>query len=72
MNAMINEKCPCRNCPDRVLHCHERCERYKTWKAEVDRNNEIARERKKIDRLSNTHGDYLRKIRKWEYQNRDY
>lgn len=24
-------KCPCHNCPDRVLKCHADCERYKAY-----------------------------------------
>ena len=30
-------KCPCKGCFDRKLLCHSQCERYKAWKAELER-----------------------------------
>ena len=35
--------CPCRECADRMLLCHGRCERYQTWKTEYE--NEQAEKR---------------------------
>lgn len=24
-------ECPCKDCKERVLHCHDRCDKYKSW-----------------------------------------
>ena len=36
---------PCKNCQDRTLGCHDKCEKYIEWKAErqkiLDKKNEI-------------------------------
>lgn len=33
---------PCKDCPDRVLGCHDRCEKYQAFdKANKDRNEKI-------------------------------
>ena len=30
-------KCPCYKCEERNAHCHSTCERYKEYRAELDR-----------------------------------
>lgn len=72
MSYILNEKCPCRDCSERTVGCHATCENYKAWKEETDRVNENVREKKKNYRLADTHGDYLKKVRGWSYQNREY
>lgn len=38
----INMNSPCRECKDRVLHCHSTCERYKEYKDKItDAKNKI-------------------------------
>lgn len=36
---MIRE-CPCRDCPDRKMGCHARCERYQGWKKDYEEYKE--------------------------------
>ena len=36
-------KNPCKDCPDRHLGCHSKCERYKAWKKEREELKEKAR-----------------------------
>lgn len=42
-------KQPCKDCPDRALHCHSACEKYAAFRAEVDAAN--ARRREALDSL---------------------
>lgn len=39
--------CPCKDCRDRELECHGKCERYKQWKKELQKTAEIRRAEKK-------------------------
>lgn len=32
---------PCKDCPDREVGCHDKCERYKKWKRYTDERREI-------------------------------
>lgn len=32
-------ECPCKECADRFIGCHGKCEKYKTWRAEYDEIN---------------------------------
>jgi hypothetical protein len=34
-------KSPCKDCPDRHLHCHSECDRYKTFAKEKRELNEL-------------------------------
>lgn len=34
---------PCKDCAEREVGCHGRCERYKTWRAEMDERREQRR-----------------------------
>lgn len=44
---------PCLDCPERSEGCHSRCERYREWKADLDRLNDmIYSERKRMDTMS--------------------
>lgn len=44
---------PCYKCEERHEACHGHCEKYKAWKADLDRMNDIIyRERKKMDTMS--------------------
>lgn len=51
-------KSPCLNCEDRELACHDRCERYKKFKEELQ---VIKDWRKKTENFE--HDDY--KLREW-------
>lgn len=36
---------PCtRDCPDRIPGCHGSCEKYKTWKAEIEARNQAIKQ----------------------------
>lgn len=37
---------PCKDCTDRVLHCHSTCERYKQYKEAIEQNKAELNERK--------------------------
>lgn len=32
--------CPCRKCKDRYPACHSHCDRYKEWRADLDKRKE--------------------------------
>lgn len=32
MSKIYKYECPCKKCKDRVLNCHSKCEKYKSWK----------------------------------------
>ena len=34
---------PCKDCAERNTACHDRCEKYKTWKANLEKINEEKR-----------------------------
>lgn len=40
------DKFPCKDCADRVLWCHSKCERYAAAKAKAEERKEIERERR--------------------------
>lgn len=48
-NRGNSNNCPCKECPDRVPdpNCHGTCERYKAWRAKMDRIAEAERKRHK-------------------------
>lgn len=41
------QKAPCKNCGDRVVGCHEGCQRYKEFVEEKHKNEEMIRNVKK-------------------------
>lgn len=41
---------PCKYCEDRYLACHDKCEKYKEWKAELDEKKAVREEALKKDR----------------------
>lgn len=41
------QKAPCKNCGDRVVGCHEGCQRYKEFVEEKRKNEEMIRNVKK-------------------------
>ena len=41
---MPGKQCPCRDCKERELMCHGRCEKYQTWKTEYEAVKEQNRE----------------------------
>ena len=36
-NDMYNVMAPCKGCQDRKLACHDRCDKYKIYKEEINR-----------------------------------
>jgi hypothetical protein len=36
---------PCKDCTDRVLHCHSFCERYRAFRAAIEQNTRERTER---------------------------
>lgn len=37
LDGNIRDVSPCKNCEDRFLACSDKCERYKAWKADIER-----------------------------------
>lgn len=35
--------CPCKDCEDREIGCHSKCEKYKKFRDDVDASNEARR-----------------------------
>lgn len=46
---------PCRNCKDRVLGCHDKCERYSAYRKRLDEIREKDKERRKEEELNGRH-----------------
>lgn len=43
----MNVTSPCKDCPDRVPSCHSKCEKYITFRRELDEKNAAIREYKR-------------------------
>lgn len=52
---------PCLNCKDRVLGCHDTCERYISYRKELDKVNAEDRERRKEESLHERHFRHKRR-----------
>lgn len=48
-NREFNHGCPCKGCEDRIPepNCHGTCEKYKEWRAKLDKHNQAVRSRHK-------------------------
>lgn len=46
---------PCKNCGDRFIGCHGKCEKYKAWRAEYDEEIKEQKKQQNIERLLNRH-----------------
>lgn len=57
MNISATANSPCLNCPDRILHCHAECEKYKRYKASLEEHRET--ERARIEE-----GNFLREVKR--------
>lgn len=45
--------CPCKDCKDRYMNCHDHCDKYQEWKEWKNKSNEYERaNRRKGDRLN--------------------
>ena len=66
-----NSSCPCKDCEERNPACHDRCERYKVWKKNLQ---DMRAEEKRYSESKQTISDVsLRKIwKKQRYQNRQH
>lgn len=42
------DKFPCKDCSERALGCHDRCERYASAKAKAEARKAVERERRQI------------------------
>ena len=59
-----NANAPCKNCEDRCVGCHSSCQRYITFKHEIDEKNKEIREKKeKIWRQTDTKINGIKRIR---------
>lgn len=60
---MMAGKCPCRDCTERILLCHGRCERYQAWKKEYESGKVDYREKPDLSRalLKNIWRKWLRR-----------
>lgn len=63
--------CPCKDCPDRFVGCHGTCEKYGTWKAWKNAENETIKKAKAIDRQYQSLVHDAR-VRKAKYFNANY
>ena len=34
---LLNDNAPCKNCKERAMGCHGKCEKYQMWKSEHDK-----------------------------------
>ena len=41
------QKAPCKNCADRVVGCHDKCQRYKEFVDEKRKNDDLIRASKR-------------------------
>ena len=57
---MSNLKNPCKGCEDRFVGCHQRCEKYISWKAKYDERTAQIRKQKEIDSRLSEHFDNSR------------
>ena len=57
-NAQMAGHAPCKDCTDRIVNCHSKCERYSAWKAKV---KECAEIRKKALSYSEYRNDKITK-----------
>ena len=48
----MNDKIPCKDCPDRYSGCHAKCERYREFRRELDERNKRIREQKFKEKLT--------------------
>lgn len=53
-------KSPCKDCPDRHLHCHSECDRYKTFAKEKRELNEAINKARHEEHLRKSHRSYIR------------
>jgi len=54
MRIKSDANVPCKNCPDRVLHCHSSCEKYKAYRAIIEQNKaELSEEKAEKDFVYN-------------------
>ena len=52
-NRSNPHNCPCKDCQDRNPGCHDRCEKFREWRAKIDSRNEAERAfKQKNDTLS--------------------
>ena len=58
---MNPSNCPCKDCFDRTLTCHGVCLKYKEWKADLEKQNEIRRTEEAKYAISDTKKQWLRK-----------
>ena len=42
----MQSKCPCVDCKERSVTCHSNCEKYKSWRKELDQLNATLRAKK--------------------------
>ena len=62
---MIRNESPCLNCEERHDGCHSKCERYLSYRAELDRiNEERFRESEHEGRLNAYHRETVRKVKR--------
>lgn len=57
---MRDSGCPCKECGDRNPGCHDKCEKYKAWRAGWDRMMENRRKyMESLDTISDGYKKYL-------------
>ena len=44
LDSPIRDKPPCKDCEDRFTACHDKCEKYKAWKSQLDEVNKRRKE----------------------------
>lgn len=58
-------ECPCKNCGDRFIGCHGKCEKYKAWRAEYDEINKKRNLDILLDRHFKETKSRLRRVNKY-------
>lgn len=59
VSRTVKESVPCRNCPDREVGCHGKCEKYKAFK---ERMSEDRKKRVEAYAPEQQHENYCRKV----------
>ena len=60
VQGTVRDTSPCKDCKDRHLACSDKCDRYKAWKAEIERVKMVRK-----NYLDNRHEE-LKRRDKWD------
>lgn len=52
---------PCKDCPDRALHCHSRCEKYQVYAEWCEARREKRKQEQAADEAAARRGEKIRR-----------